>query len=133
MINLTGLWSMRCTKDTTWQEAVVPGSVYTDLLRNGNMKDPFVGENEYEINQLSEYDYEYTKTFVIEQDDLDFQQLVLVCEGLDTLAEIRINGALIAKTNNMHRTYRFDIKPLLQIGENTIHILSYIFRKWNIT
>lgn len=123
MINLTGLWSMKCTKDTTWQEAVVPGSVYTDLLRNDNMKDPFVGENEYEICQLSEYDYEYTKTFVIEQDDLDFQQLVLVCEGLDTLAEIRINGALIAKTNNMHRTYRFDIKPFLQIGENTIHIL----------
>ena len=54
MINLTGLWSMRCTKDTTWQEAVVPGSVYTDLLKNGNMKDPFVGENEYEICKLSE-------------------------------------------------------------------------------
>ena len=123
MINLTGLWSMRCTKDTTWQEAVVPGSVYTDLLRNGNMKDPFVGENEYEINQLSEYDYEYTKTFVIEQDDLDFQQLVLVCEGLDTLSEICINDTLIARTNNMHRTYRFDIKPLLKCGENTIHIL----------
>lgn len=123
MIDLTGAWSMKCTKDTNWQEAIVPGSVYTDLLRNGSMKDPFVGENEYEICQLSEYDYEYARTFTIEQNDLDYQQLILVCEGLDTLAEIRINDVLIAKTNNMHRTYRYDIKPFLQIGENTIHIL----------
>lgn len=123
MIDLTGIWSMKCTKDTNWQEAVVPGSVYTDLLRNGSMKDPFVGENECEICQLSEYDYEYTRTFTIEQNDLDYQQLVLICEGLDTLAEIRINDVLIAKTNNMHRTYRYDIKPFLQSGENTIHIL----------
>ncbi len=123
MINLTGLWSMKCTKDTQWQDAVVPGSVYSDLLRNGSMKDPFFGENEYEICKLSENDYEYTRTFTVDATDLDYQKLVLSCEGLDTLAEIRINGTLIGKTNNMHRTYRFDIKSLLQRGENTIHIL----------
>ena len=123
MIDLTGLWKMKCTKDNNWQEAVVPGSVYTDLLRNGNMKDPFWGENEDEIKQLSAYDYEYERTFFLEAAELLCQQLVLVCEGLDTLAELSINGTLIAKTNNMHRTYGFDIKPYLHSGENTIHIL----------
>ena len=54
MIDLTGAWKMKCTTDTVWQEGIVPGSVYTDLLRNGNMKDPFWGENEDEILQLSE-------------------------------------------------------------------------------
>ena len=123
MIDLTGSWKMKCTNDTDWQDGIVPGSVYTDLFRNGNMKDPFFGENEYEIEQLSEYDYEYTRFFTIEDGDLSYRQLVLVCEGLDTLAELRINDTLIAKTDNMHRTYRFDIKPYLQSGENTIHIL----------
>ena len=123
MIDLTGAWKMKCTTDTVWQEGIVPGSVYTDLLRNGNMKDPFWGENEDEILQLSEYDYEYTRSFRIEEADLLFQQLVLVCEGLDTLAELSINSRLIAETDNMHRTYRFDIKPYLHSGDNTIHVL----------
>ena len=65
MIDLTGAWKMKCTTDTVWQEGIVPGSVYTDLLRNRNMKDPFWGENEDEILQLSEYDYEYTRSFRI--------------------------------------------------------------------
>lgn len=125
MIQLAGSWKMKCTKDTDWQEAVVPGSVYTDLLRNGNMKDPFYGENEYESCQLSQYDYEYTRTFSVENSDLESRQLILVCEGLDTLAEIRINGMFVAKTHNMHRTYRFDVKSFLKPGENSIHILFH--------
>ena len=33
-------WTMRCVEDLQWQEAIVPGTVYTDLLRNGNMENP---------------------------------------------------------------------------------------------
>lgn len=114
---------MKCTKDNTWQKAVVPGTVYTDLLRNGTMKDPFFGENEYEIQALSDYDYEYVRNFEITADTLATEQLVLVCEGLDTLAEIYINHIPVAKTNNMHRTYRFDIKAYVTEGENEIRII----------
>lgn len=123
MIHLAGTWQMKCTKDNNWQEAIVPGTVYTDLLRNGNMDDPFWRENEYKIQELSNYDYEYMRTFTITEGDLTARQLVLVCEGLDTLAELYVNDTPIAKTNNMHRTYRFDIKPCLIAGENTIHII----------
>ena len=52
MINLAGTWQMKSTKDNTWQEAIVPGTVYTDLLRNGNMEDPFWRENEYKIQKI---------------------------------------------------------------------------------
>ena len=123
MINLAGTWQMKSTKDNTWQEAIVPGTVYTDLLRNGNMEDPFWRENEYKIQALSDYDYEYQRTFSVTEKDFTAQSLVLVCEGLDTLAELYINNTLLAKTANMHRTYRFDIKSLLQIGENTLHVI----------
>ena len=123
MINLAGTWQMKSTKDNTWQEAIVPGTVYTDLLRNGNMEDPFWRENEYKIQALSDYDYEYQRTFSVTEKDFTAQSLVLVCEGLDTLAELYINNTLLAKTDNMHRTYRFDIKSLLQIGENTLRVI----------
>ena len=123
MINLAGVWQMKGTKEEMWQEGIVPGSVYTDLLRNGNMKDPFWGENEEEVKQLSEYDYEYSRTFTVEEEELSADQLVLVCEGLDTIAEVFVNDILVAKTNNMHRTYRIQVKPYLQSGENTIHVI----------
>ena len=48
----------------------------------------------------------------------------LVCEGLDTLSEIKINGVSVAKTSDMHRTYRFPVKKYLKQGENTIEIRS---------
>ncbi len=38
-------WRMR-PKGEGWQPAVVPGTVYTDLLRNGAMEDPFWKDNE---------------------------------------------------------------------------------------
>ena len=39
-------WNMRRVGDDEFQEAVVPGTVYTDLLRNGQMEDPFFKDNE---------------------------------------------------------------------------------------
>lgn len=38
---LTKNWKMKAAEDGDWQEAVVPGTVYTDLLRNGNMENPY--------------------------------------------------------------------------------------------
>ena len=46
-----------------------------------------------------------------------------MCEGLDTLAEISINGTFLAKTDNMHRTWKFQAKKLLHPGKNEIQIV----------
>ena len=40
--SLNGGWQMRRVSDPVFSEAIVPGSVYTDLLRNGQMEDPFL-------------------------------------------------------------------------------------------
>ena len=45
-INLNGAWRMRDTSEECWHEAAVPGTVYTDLLRDGVMEDPFWRDNE---------------------------------------------------------------------------------------
>src|SRR5690606_2601136 len=47
---------------------------------------------------------------------------ILRCEGLDTLATIRLNDVEIARTDNMFRTYEFNVKKFLRVGENTIEI-----------
>ena len=123
--SLNGKWKMKDTRSGKWNNAIVPGSVFTDLLREGLMEDPFYRDNEDKAVELSYSDYEYTRKFNITLSLLKKDKVFLSCEGLDTLTEIRINNKLVAKTNNMHRIYEFDIKDMLKEGSNSIHIIFF--------
>jgi beta-mannosidase len=122
-IDLNGPWQMKRTDDTQWIDARVPGSVYADLLRAERMEDPFYRDNEDKALALSYFDYEYTRNFDVDDKVLSQDKVLLRCEGLDTLAEININGHTLAHTDNMHRTYEFDVKGLLQEGHNVLRIV----------
>ncbi len=123
LADLNGAWKMKRTDENDWLEASVPGSVYNDLLNAGKMKDPFYRDNEYEVLALSGYDYEYKRTFPVDGDVLEHDEVLLRCEGLDTLCELFINGENILNANNMHRTYEVDIKDIITPGENEIRIV----------
>lgn len=114
---------MRKKDDSTLIQASVPGSVYNDLLNAKMIDDPFYRDNEYEALKISSNDYEYIRSFEISDEIYNSDIVNLQCMGLDTLAEIYINGSHIADTNNMFRTYEFDIKPYINNGENTIKIV----------
>lgn len=123
-----------CTLNGTWQlsaghrslESVdmqIPGTVLSGLLAAGKIKDPFYRTNEDATRALFWKDYVFTRTFDVDEELLAQQHIVLVCEGLDTLAEISINGIFLAKTDNMHRTWKFQAKKLLHPGKNEIQIV----------
>lgn len=136
ILDLGGEWSMRTCGEAEWIGANVPGSMYLDLLNAGRMEDPFFRENDHQAVRLSEYDYEYEKRFVLSGEFLEHERLILRFEGLDTLADISLNGIPIASTDNMHRSYEFDVKPFLSKGENVLRIifrspLRYIRDKQN--
>lgn len=123
-----------CTLNGTWQlsaghrslESVdmqIPGTVLSGLLAAGKIKDPFYRTNEDATRALFWKDYVFTRTFDVDEELLAQQHIVLVCEGLDTLAEISINGTFLAKTDNMHRTWKLQAKKLLHPGKNEIQIV----------
>ncbi|MDO4739358.1 MAG: glycoside hydrolase family 2 protein, partial [Eubacteriales bacterium] len=122
-ISLNGLWKMREVQSEQWLSANVPGSVYADLLDNGKMDDPFWRDNEYQAFDLMEKDYLYARSFTLRAEDLDCDALLLHCEGLDTLAEVTVNGACVLMANNMHRTWSVNVLENVHEGENTIEIL----------
>lgn len=134
LLALNGKWQMKRVDESNWIDAMVPGSVYSDLLASGKIEDPFYRGNEKYAWELSRYDYEYKKEFTVTKAMLFYDFLVLSCQGLDTLADIYLNGNLIAKTSNMHRAYEFNVKGLLVEGSNHIRIvfrspLQYLERK----
>lgn len=124
-LNLNGSWKMKKTTDSKWIDAKVPGSIFDDLLNAGEIEDPFYRENELQAIKVYSYDYEYQREFCVTEELLGCDKVMLCCEGLDTLVEIKLNGNLVGHSENMHRTYEFDIKKLLVEGNNIINITIY--------
>lgn len=117
-------WTMRCVEDSQWQEARVPGTVYTDLLRNGNMEDPYWKDNEDAICSLMEKDYEYQCTFQGEETE-DLSNAFLRFEGLDIIADIYLNNVHVGNAESMHRTWEYPVKEVLSPGENTLKVVFH--------
>lgn len=120
--DLNGEWVMRRADESVWRPARVPGCVHTDLLRLGEIPDPYVGRNDLTLQWIGEKDWIYRKSFRIDSADLRQEHLQLVFEGLDTYADIRLNDRPLASTDNMFRRWRFDVKELLVPGENSLEI-----------
>jgi beta-mannosidase len=102
--------------------ARVPGCVHTDLLRANLIPDPYQSFNEHDLQWIGQTDWTYETKFIADAALFSHERIDLVAEGLDTVATITLNGSEVARTQNMHRTYRFNVKPLLKQGENVLTV-----------
>ncbi|MEU1294477.1 glycoside hydrolase family 2 protein [Streptomyces sp. NPDC005840] len=99
--------------------AVVPGCVHTDLLAAGVIPDPFVGRAESEVAWVGRRAWSYRTTLRAAP---GAERTDLVFTGLDTVAEILLDGVPLGRTRNMHRSYRFDVTG--RSGELTVRFTS---------
>ena len=135
-LSLNGPWTLNVPGEAFGPvPATVPGSVYGDLLSGGKIPDPFWRDNETQALKLMERDFVYTRDFEAPEALLKCDQVLLRCEGLDTLADITINGQSVGQADNMHRTWEYDVKGLIKPGRNAIAVTfhsptRYIREAW---
>lgn len=110
---LTGKWQFQQAGTEEWLPANIPGSVHTDLLAIGRIPDPFVADNEKHVQWVAESDWVYRASFTCADELLAKENIFLVCDGLDTLATVVLNGHELGHTDNMFRQYQWDVKSLL--------------------
>ncbi|MBA3868935.1 MAG: glycoside hydrolase family 2 protein [Anaerolineae bacterium] len=122
LFSLNGSWTLFKNKDQTAIPATVPGCVHTDLLANGLLENPFYRDNELQQMWVGETGWDYLRKFTLSADLLAHDCVLLRCHGLDTIATLLLNGTLLDQTDNMFRTWEFDVKPFLKVGENTLEI-----------
>jgi beta-mannosidase len=115
-------WRFRDCSGSAWLPAKVPGCVHTDLRRAGAIPDPRRGTNESGLQWIDERDWEYSAEFLADAALLDEEVVDLVADGLDTIATVHLNGALVARTENMFIGFRWNVKPVLRRGRNTLSI-----------
>ena len=116
------VWQFRQSGKPDWQPASVPGGVHTDLMALGLIADPFVADNENKVQWVAQSDWEYRGTFQVSAETARMPHLFLVADGLDTLAEVSLNGKDLGKTENMFRTYRWDVAGVVHAGANELRI-----------
>lgn len=121
--SLSGYWQVRQADTPNWLPACVPGGVHTDLMAAGKLPDPFFGTNEEQVQWVAEKNWEYRRFFYPNPSILRQDRIWLFCAGLDTLAEVRLNGKILGQTDNMFRAWRWEVKSLLKEGENRLEIL----------
>lgn len=109
-------WEFRQSGDTSWMPANVPGDVMTDLMQQGQLDNPFQGTNERIAQWVENQDWFYRCVFdLLESEHLSTSpKQELVFQGIDTYAEIRLNGSMLLETSNMHRTFVLPIPDTIQ-------------------
>ncbi len=117
-------WRMRCM-GKAYQPAAVPGTVYTDLLRNGKMEDPFWKDNEIRALPLLEKDYEYEAFFDLDENLRVQDKILLRFDGIDTIADVYLNQKHIGKAFNMHRTWEYDVTQIVQDNGNRLQVILH--------
>ncbi|MCR5547589.1 MAG: glycoside hydrolase family 2 [Bacteroidales bacterium] len=101
--------------------ATVPGNVEIDLEKAGLIADPMIGNNIYTLRKWEGYQWCYSKTFTAPL-TRPGQSVTLCFDGLDTFAEIYLNGKHIGSAANMLIEHEYDVTELLQ-DENKLEVI----------
>ncbi|KAA6337455.1 Exo-beta-D-glucosaminidase [termite gut metagenome] len=115
-----------------WKAAVVPGTVLTTLLENGEIPDPFYGMNNNRIPDIYNtgrdyYTYWFVKDFR-EDAPKNNEQVWLTFRGINYSCEIYLNGQKVNKEvyEGMYLRKTFNITKLLaDNGNNRLAVIVY--------
>lgn len=95
-------------------------SIHRQLILDG-LADPYRDANEKEVAWVGEKaDWELGTVFRIAETHRDKRHIELVFDGLDTFAEVYLNGKQVLEADNAFRTWVVPISPVLKSGNNEL-------------
>jgi beta-mannosidase len=108
-----------------WMPAHVPGSVHLDLMEAGRIPDPFHGTNDRACLWVENQDFVYKTSFILPGDweapsSQPGVRIELVFEGLDTYAQVYLNGAFLGESTNAFLPMTIDVTDEVRPGENVL-------------
>ena len=115
-------WTLQQAGESEKLTAQVPGDHYSDLLRAGKIPDPYYRDNNQAVQWAAQTGWVYQRTFEVTPQQMAMKNVELVCHGLDTLATVTLNGTTLGSTNNMFRTWVYDVRQALKPGTNDLRI-----------
>jgi beta-mannosidase len=99
-----------------WNQASVPGDVYTDLERAGEIDNIHMGRNMSRAKWAHEYEYWYVTKFNATEAMRD-RRVRVVFEGVDYSCDVWLNGVLLGRHEGMFSNFSFDIMEVLRFEQ----------------
>lgn len=96
-----------------WNGAEVPGDVYTDLWRAGEIDDPHYGRNGIRAKWAMEKEWWYRRQFGVPE-GWQGKRIRLVCEGVDYSCDVWLNGEHLGHHEGMFSPFEFDVSSILR-------------------
>ncbi|HHS95765.1 MAG TPA: glycoside hydrolase family 2 protein, partial [Phaeodactylibacter sp.] len=119
-------WEMRQADSDDWMPvATIPSTVHTALLANKRIEEPFYADNFLKQDWIATKDWEYRKRFDVQPELLQEEVVELLFKGLDTYADVYLNGQKILKADNMFRSWLVDVKSLLKEKDNELRLFFH--------
>lgn len=116
---LNGIWTLSGENQdgkAVKIDAAVPGYVMPELEKKGILQDLFYRDNNKSNRWVEDKTWVYTKKFVLP--DVNLTDAYLSFDGVDTYADIYLNGEAVYKTNNMFLP--FCVRGGFKKGENEL-------------
>lgn len=100
----------------------VPSVVQQSLYENGVIPHPYLGTVENQLLWISDHVWDYALRFDVDEGLFEKEVVELVFEGLDTYADISLNGYELISTDNQFREWKVDVKRYLKEKDNLLEV-----------
>ena len=100
----------------------VPSVVQQSLYEKGIIPHPYLGTVENDLLWISDHPWDYTLRFDADKELFEKENVELVFEGLDTYAEVSLNGEKLFFADNQFRTWKQEVKDLLKEKDNHLEV-----------
>ncbi len=100
----------------------VPSVVQQNLYEAGLIPHPYQGTVENDLLWVSDHPWTYRTHFDVPKETLKKEVVELVFEGIDTYAEVMLNGERLFEADNQFRTWNKEVKTLLKEKENLLEV-----------
>ena len=81
--------------------------------------DPFLGFNELEVQWVGERTWTYRVDLPVLLPSEIRKAIVMVFDGLDTFANVKLNGKVVLRASNMFLEHRVDVTDFIKLGYRT--------------
>ncbi len=108
-----------------WLPATVPGSVHWDLLKSGEIPDPYFERNSRLVEWVHQRHWVYKRDFAVPAEG-EGQRLALLFEGIDYESEIFLDGQRLGAHDSMFLPARFDVSDRVKPGQT--HHLAVVIK-----
>ena len=121
-------WNLKTDTLSVNLQVNLPSEAHADLYAAGLIPHPYgEGDEERQLQWIPQHQWDYSLKFDVDNKVWNQDNIDLIFNGLDTYADVWLNGEKILHSDNMFVRYEKDVKNLLKKRDNELKVHFYPF------